>query len=215
MARLNNGFLGGFSGIIGNLEGYMLNGQQIIRSRRRKSTKPPTEKQLACRQKMALTHKFLSSFTDLVKAGFTYPTRGKNLTPYNAAVSYQMKHVFRGEYPDYTIDYAQARLTEGPINTVGIKAAVTLQGNQLIFTWSPDQTYAHGTDRVMLLAYSPALNEAVYNRWGEKRSRGVDILRLSDEIWKGKTLEIYLSFISENGIKCSNSIYLGSLIYNQ
>lgn len=47
MARLINGILGGFVGIVGNLEGYMLNGRQIIRSRRKKTSKPPTEKQLA------------------------------------------------------------------------------------------------------------------------------------------------------------------------
>jgi hypothetical protein len=212
MARLNNGILGGFVGIVGNLEGYMLNGRQIIRSRRKKTTKPPTEKQLAWRQKMVQTHQFLGAFTDFVKAGFTYATTGKDLTPYAAAVGYQLKHVFRGEYPNYTIDYAQARLTEGPISTEGIDAAVTIQGNKLIFTWTPDLSYTHSSDRVMLLAYSPVLNEAVYKLCGERRSTGKDVLILSDETWKDKTIETYLSFISENGIKCTNSIYLGTLI---
>ncbi|GAA3936460.1 hypothetical protein GO495_13945 [Chitinophaga oryziterrae] len=51
MARLKNGLLGGITGAIGDIEGYMLNGKYIVRSRRRKSIKPPTEKQLACRKK--------------------------------------------------------------------------------------------------------------------------------------------------------------------
>jgi hypothetical protein len=213
MARLNNGILGGFVGIVGNLEGYMLNGRQIIRIRRQKITKPPTEKQLGWRQKMVLTHQFLGAFTDFVKAGFTYATTGKDPTPYAAAVGYQLKHVFRGEYPNYTIDYAQVRLTEGPISTEGIDAAVTMQDNKLIFTWTPDRSYEHSSDRVMLLGYSPALNEAVYKLCGERRITGTDLLILRDETWRGKTIETYLSFITENGTKCANSIYLGSLIY--
>jgi hypothetical protein len=213
MARLNNGFLGGFVGIVGNLEGYMLNGRQIIRSRRTKSTKPPTEKQLGWRQKMKQTHEFLRPFADFVKVGFTYVTTGKDPTPYAAAVGYQLKHVFRGEYPNYTIDYAQVRLTEGPISIEGIDAAVTIQDNKLVFTWTPDRSYEHSNDRVMLLGYSPALSEAVYKLCGEKRITGTDVLKLPDETWRGKTIETYLSFISENGIKCTNSIYLGTLIY--
>lgn len=163
---------------------------------------------------MVQTHQFLGAFTDFVKAGFTYATTGKGLTPYAAAVGYQLKHVFRGEYPNYTIDYAQARLTEGPINTEGINAAVTIQGNKLIFTWTPDLSYTHSSDRVMLLGYSPVLNEAEYKLCGEKRSTGRDVLILSDETWKDKTIETYLSFISENGITCTNSIYLGTLTYS-
>jgi hypothetical protein len=65
----------------------------------------------------------------------------------------------------------------------------------------------------MLLGYSPVLNEAAYKLCGEKRSTGTDVLILSDETWKGKTIEIYLSFISENRVKCTNSIYLGALVY--
>jgi len=162
---------------------------------------------------MVQTHQFLGAFTDFVTTGFSYSTTGKNLTPYATAVGYQLKHAFKGEYPDYTIDYAQVRLTEGPISTKGIDAAVTVQGNKLIFTWTPDLSYAHSSDHVMLLGYSPVLNEAVYKLCGEKRITGTDVLVLPDETWEGKTIETYLSFISENGTKCTNSIYLGALIY--
>jgi hypothetical protein len=62
MAYLKNGILGGLQGPVGDMVWYMLNGKYIVRSRRRKSTKPPTEKQLACRKRLTMVNDFLSEF---------------------------------------------------------------------------------------------------------------------------------------------------------
>lgn len=212
MARLKNGILGGIQGIVGNLEGYMLNGEYVIRSRRKKSTKQPSEKQKACRRKMVVVNNFLSAFIPFVQVGFTYTAAGKTYNGYNAATAYQIKNAIAGEYPDYAIDYMKVRLTEGPMDNKGINATVTLQEDRLIFTWKADLSYAHSSDRVMLLAYSPALSEAVYTLCGAKRSTGTDILLLPDDTWKGKVIEIYLSFVSENRKQCMNSVYLGQIL---
>jgi hypothetical protein len=211
MARLENGILGGIVGALGNLVGYMLNGKYVIRTRSRKSTKPPTEKQLACRKKMMVVNIFLNRLVPYVQVGFTYTATGKNYSGYNAATAYQLKNAITGEYPDYTIDYTKVRLTEGPMNNENINAAVTLQNNYLVFTWKADRSYIRGNDHVMLLAYSPVLNEAVYTLCGAKRSTGTDTLLLPDATWKGKVVETYLSFMTEDRKKCTNSLYLGQI----
>jgi hypothetical protein len=64
----------------------------------------------------------------------------------------------------------------------------------------------------MLLAYSPALNEAVYTLCGARRITGTDVLRLPDDSWKGKVIEIYLSFVTEDRKLCTNSLYLGQVL---
>jgi hypothetical protein len=213
MARFKKGLLGGITGVIGNLEGYMLNGQLVLRTRRAKSTKPPTAGQLASRHKMRVVSKFLGSMIGFVNTGFAYVARGKDYSAHNAAIRWQLKNAVLGEYPDFTIDYASVRVTEGPIDTQGIDAAATIDGNKLIFTWKPNRSYAHANDCVMLLAYAPALNEAVYTHCGAKRSTGTDQLTLPVERWgEGIEVETYLSFIAENGIKCTNSIYTGRLL---
>lgn len=211
MAHLPNGLLGGFLGTVGNIEGYMLNGKYVIRSRRKKSTKPPTEKQLACRQKMKIISRFFSAFVSYVQVGFANAT-SKTSTGYNAAIAYHLKYAIAGQYPDYNVDYEKVRVSEGLMSTKDINAAVTIQDNKLIFTWTPNLTYAHSNDRVMLLAYAPALNEAVYTVCGAKRMSGTDVLILHDDTWKGIAVEIHLSFISENRTQCTNSIYLGQLL---
>jgi hypothetical protein len=211
MARLKNGILGGIHGAMGNIEGYLLKGEYIVRSRRKKSTKPPTEKQLACRQKMLIVNNFLGAFIQFIQIGFTFTATNKTYTAYNAAIAYQLKYAVTGQYPNYTIDYKKAQLTEGPMTTDGINAGVTLQDNNLIFTWTADLSYKHSNDHVMLLAYAPALNEATYNLCGAKRSVGNDVLILPDDTWKGKVIETYLSFINESRTQCTNSLYMGQV----
>ncbi|SFD15379.1 hypothetical protein SAMN05518672_101770 [Chitinophaga sp. CF118] len=211
MARLKNGLLGGITGAIGNIEGYMLRGQLVYRTRRAKSTKPPSEKQLSCRLKMKITKRFLGAFAEFVKAGFAYISIGKTYSATEAAVGWQIKNAIVGEYPNLTIDYAAVKVTAGPIDTKDIHAAATLEDNKLIFTWTPDNSFKHASDRVMLLAYSPVLNEAVYILCGERRSTGTDQLILPVDQWgRDVVVETYLSFITENGIRCTDSIYTGN-----
>jgi hypothetical protein len=211
MARLKDGLLGGITGAIGNLEGYMFRGQLIYRSRRIKSTKPPTEKQLACRQKMRIVKKFTGVFTDFLKTGFAYAAIGKTCSAIDAAVGWQIKNAITGEYPNFTIDYPMVKVAVGPINIQGTHATATIEDDKLTFTWTPDYGYPHANDRVMLLAYSPVLNEAVYNLLGKKRITGTDQLILPVNTWgKDVVVETYLAFIAENGMSCSDSIYTGS-----
>ena len=180
----------------------------MIRSRRIKSTKPPTTKQLACRQKMRIAKSFIGAFTAFVKIGFGYAVTGKTCSACDAAVGWQIKNAVTGDYPDQTINYAAVSVTRGPLPTDGINASAQFIDNKLVFTWTPDYSYLHAGDRVMLLAYSPGLNEAVYTLWGAKRNTGTDQLMLPVSEWDG-AVETYLSFITENGNKCTNSIYTG------
>ena len=209
MARLKNGVLGGFTGVVGALDGYMLNGQYVLRSRRTKSNKPPTEKQLAFQQRMRIVTQFLHPyFTDVVKIGFQYAAEGTTKTANNIASSYLYKNAVKGAYPNYGIDYPNVRFTEGPMSIEGINPAVVADGNQLIFTWTPDKTYQHSTDHVILIAYAPSLEEAVYTLCGAKRSEGRDVLEFPTEDWQGIPIEIWFSFKAENSTLCTNSIYL-------
>lgn len=210
MARLHNGILGGVLGTIGNIEGYMSRGQFIYRSKRTKSTKPPTEKQLAARQKMKLVKHFVGVFTDFVRVGFAYTAIGKKYSAYDAAVGWQLKNAIAGEYPNQSINYAAVQVSIGPIDLKDLHVQVQLSDDKLIFSWQPDHTYLHASERVMLLAYDAASNEAVYVRCGARRSAGTDSLVLpGDMLGKGIAVETWLSFVEENGVKCGNSIYTG------
>ncbi|SFE52196.1 hypothetical protein SAMN05518672_10782 [Chitinophaga sp. CF118] len=211
MARLKNGILGGITGVLGPVDGYMLRGQFILRSRRGKSNKPPTEKQLIQQQRIRMINNLLHPITEFVNAGFAHVATGKAQTAYCLASSYQHKFSIAGQYPDFTIDYSKARFTEGSMSTQGINASVISAGNYLKFTWTPDLSYAHSNDHVMLLAYAPLLKEAVYTICGAKRSIGTDVLQLPADWGIGVVIETYLAFKAENSMLCTNSLYLGQI----
>ena len=212
MARLKNGVLGGITGVLGPLNGYMLRGQYILRSRRQKSNKPLTEKQQASLQKMKTVTNFLHPFlTELINVGFEYSATGTKKTANNLASSYQYKNAVTGEYPDYQIDYPNVRFTEGPMDIKDINGSVIAEDNHLRFTWTPDLSYAHSDDHVILIAYAPELQAAVYTLCGAKRSVGTDVLKLPNGWGKGVLIETYLAFKAENSLLCTNSIYLGQI----
>ncbi|SDF55299.1 DUF6266 family protein [Chitinophaga filiformis] len=210
MARLKKGLLNGFFGAIGNVEGYEQDGQYIIRSRRIQGSQPPSAKQLACREKMRITNQLLSRFSEFVKLGFAKTSKDRSFRAYNAAVAYQLTHAIIGSYPNYEIDYSKLRVAEGPINTDGLSPSVSLQSNTLLFSWTPATNYPDSTDHVMLLAYAPALKQAVYNLCGAKRRIGQEILELP-ETWQQQRIETYMAFRGEINRQYSNSIYLGSV----
>jgi hypothetical protein len=211
MARFKNNPLAALQGACGPIEIYQCRGQVIVRSRRRKSTKAYSMKQRAERQKMALVNQFLSCFTPFIKIGFAASVIGKTYAAYNAAVSYQLRNTVTGIYPDFSINYVKVRLSEGPIPIMDIQATVALVNEQLYFTWIPEQSYPHCNDHVMLLAYAPGLQEAVFNLCGAKRSTGLEVLPLPDLSWKGQIMETYLAFMEEGSSVCSNSLYLGQI----
>lgn len=210
MARLEKGLLNGLSGILGNAVGYEMNGQYILRSRPKKSTKPPSEKQLASRERMRIVNGVLNRLTEFVKLGFAETAKHQTFTAYNAAVAYQLKHAITGDYPNYEIDFSKLRVTEGEINTHGLNPSVSLQDDMLLFSWTPSTGYPASTEHVMLLAYAPAIEQSVYNLCGAKRRTGQDSLKLP-EGWQQQRIETYLAFRSETNSQCSNSIYLGAV----
>jgi hypothetical protein len=83
-----------------------------------------------------------------------------------------------------------------------------LDGQQLIFSWAA--SYKHRNDHVMLLAYCPECNEAVYELGGAKRSKGQEVLPIPER-WMNKQVETWLSFKAENESLCMDSIYTGTV----
>lgn len=203
--------LSGFSGVIGNMEGYEQDGQYIIRSRKSRRIKPLSEKQLASMEKMRIINRLLGRFSEFIKLGFAKTVKGQFVRAYNAAVAYQLKHAVTGSYPNYEIDYSKVRVADGPIDTEGLGPSVSLHDDGILFTWTPAANYPDSTDHVMLLAYAPALQQAVYNLCGAKRRAGQEVLELP-KAWRDQQIETYMAFRGESNGLYSNSIYLGSLL---
>src|SRR4051812_43357022 len=106
MGIFKNGILSAFSGKMGTVVGYELNGQAIGRSLPRPRTKKASPKELANRKKFGDVQLWLKPLTVFLRIGF------KNYDPkfqgFVAAKSYNSKNAVTGEYPDFVIDPALA-----------------------------------------------------------------------------------------------------------
>ncbi len=213
MAILKNGISGPIEGSVGSLIFYTLNGQTIVRSRRRKSTTPASLKQLAVRQKAAIVGLVLKQFNEFVKVGYANAVTDPMISAYNLAASEALCHAVKGAYPEYELDYASLALSSGSLLPAASPVA-HYAGTEMIFNWQPEQDWPDSNDRVMMLAYCPELNEAIYNLVGAKRSAGTDSLTI-DVSWAGKAVETYISFRSESNQHTSKSCYTGRIICTQ
>jgi len=211
MARFKNGLFGGFSGAIGPVESYMLNGQLIIRSRRPKSTKPATYKQLACRAKMKMISEVLGHMTPFLNVGFAGVTKRKPINPYNAAVAVNMQKAIMGEFPDYQIDYTKLQVSAGPAVLQDLQPQISLQGNTLQYHWkNPAEYPGTNAERAMLLAYAPVIKEVVYNLCGNMRGSETDFLNLP-HTWQNKMIHSYIAFRHDFGPSTTESVFCGTI----
>ncbi|MBB5438641.1 hypothetical protein HDC92_002322 [Pedobacter sp. AK017] len=209
MGTLKNGIAGNYSGKIGNLVFYEINGKQVVRTVG-KITKPPTEKQLSCRQQITVINSFLKPVIEFVNVGFKLKAKGTNKGAYNMAVSHNKKQALQGIYPSIEMDYPSVLLTQGSL-TGAISPEVEQLPEGLKFTWLCPTEFAwpFGNDQVMLMAYFPKLKKAVFNLYGAKRSGCEDVLNLQPDLLS-EYMEVYISFIAENRTRIANSTYLGN-----
>jgi hypothetical protein len=134
----SNGAFGEFKGKLGNLVSYNLKGKTVVRHIG-KSKKPPTEAQLAVRQRMAAVIKFLRPALAFINAGFELAVEGTDRHPHNEATAYNYKNALQGEYPNISMDYSKVLVSMG-----ALEPAINAQAN---LTLSPDMNWAIKNDR--------------------------------------------------------------------
>lgn len=210
MAKVTNGVFGAAQGSIANLTFYVLNGQPIVR-KKADYVDRPSEEQLLVRSGIKTLMAFLKTIKPFLKPGFINESRGTKLSYFNVATSYNRLHAVKVEDGQYVMDYPAVRLCQG--NAVPVKdAAVEFTATGLKFSWDPEHSLDWKTqqDQVMMMAYFPGEELGIYQTSGAKRATGTDLLLLPTSL-RVKTMEIYISFISDDRMQVADSVYLGRL----
>ncbi|WP_316820302.1 DUF6266 family protein [Pedobacter gandavensis] len=210
MGKLNNGLFGGFSGRVGNLVGYMLNGKPVIRLIGH-STKKLTPARKANCQKMTVVNSFLRSNMTFIRNGFRLITAGTDQNFYNAAVSYNKKHAVKGEYPNLNMDYSKAMVSMGSLLKAG-KTEISQHEDGVEFNWEvpADLPWLNRNDRAMLLIHFPDADVSTYVLSGSRRHVGKEVVAIDPNLANSR-MEAYISFINEDATEISDSVYAGSL----
>ncbi len=204
MGKLTNGIFGDVNGKIGNIIGYDLNGQHVIRTVG-VNTKHLSVKQLNNQMQMKVIMELFSKIETSIHAGFSPIARNTNKNYHNFAISYNKPSALKGFYPDVELDYSKIKISAGELpqpDNINVK----LLDHQLIFTWDA----VNNKDQVMLLAIAPSNKEVVYENSGAYKSTGSATLKLKPKMYN-QALEVYISFINNERTMVANSLYLGSV----
>lgn len=209
MGKIAQGILGGLSGKVGNIIGGSWKGIDYIRIKPSSVANPRTVGQVNQRNKFSATLEFLQPNKDFINVG--YKSYAVKKTAFNAAMSEVLANAITGIAPDFNVDYANALVSKGSLSGVLNPVTDLTTAGEVSFSWDDNSAgkTAKSTDKAMLLAYNPAKKESIYILEGASRSAGSEILTIPNA-YSGDTLEMYMSFISEDGKTVSNSTYLGS-----
>jgi hypothetical protein len=210
MAILKDGVNGGFTGKVGSVIGYQLNGKWVIKGlpKLSKKNKKGTDKQNKCRSKFTTIQTFLSYVLDFIRVGFNLEAKAKGMSAHNFAKSYNMLHAFNG---NGEIDYSRIKLAQGKLLGPA-DAAVQVHQNGLLFCWDQQISagYERRSDQVMLLAFHAEGGFAYRRLSGNRRSAGQELLEIPRErISMG--YHTWMAFIADDRQSISDSIYLGKV----
>lgn len=211
MGKVKNGLHGTFTGKVGNMVYYVLNGENVCREIG-ENLKPPTEKQLKTRAEIKMVSEFLSSLSAFIKVGFNPEALGVGHNPHNIGMKYNRNYIIKGTYPNLEIAYDKVVVSRGFLKPV--KNFVAVQTADFIkYSWetNPQMAWPESTDQVMMLAYFVESKKIVYKLFGNSRLSGSDELQIPESL-VGEQMETYISFISEDRKNVADSTYTGSFI---
>ena len=211
MARIPNGILGGFVGTAGNISGYMRNGVNFVRSRRRKSSAPMTPKRLAQQQKIKVCNEFTRPFCGSGFFNKTFPAYGHSGTGFNRATSAIMHLAITGAYPDTAIAYPQVLISKGPLPGAQNASSTVNSEGHIVFNWE-DNTgtgTAKENDKVVVVAYFPSQKKAVFDTGIALRKDGQAILYMQQ--MQSLAAETWIGFLSHDEKDASDSVYSGQV----
>ncbi|MAN60110.1 MAG: hypothetical protein CMC08_09780 [Flavobacteriaceae bacterium] len=215
MAIYNDGILGGFSGKIGPVVGSRWRGKNVLRSLPRKSTVPPSNKQVAQRDRFAFAVHFLSPLSWLLTQTFTFFMGASG--PYRAALSYHLKHAvvatpngFEWKFSSVLISTGQLRGLQAPRLLVAAEPGLLLQWED-----NSHQALAHPTDVLTVVLYVSQQHEFYYFEDAALRADGEAQLPIPEFLWN-KPLVVWAFFrtaLEATGeAHIATSDYLGNIV---
>jgi len=209
MGTIQKGILGGFSGKVGSVVGGSWKGIDYMRSKANRRTATSTQRQKEQQMKFGLIAKFQQPLANLLAISFkSYAIK---MTGSNSAMSYNLRNAITGTYPDFTIDYSKALVSRGDMPNAINPTATAAAAGVVNFTWQNNAGAgkASDTDKSILVAYCPELDQSIFTDAGADRSEETASLDLS--VFSGLQVETWMGFISASGKLTATSVFTGEV----
>ncbi|QRQ60235.1 DUF6266 family protein [Sphingobacterium multivorum] len=215
MANVTQGINGPPSGKVGAVVFCKWKEINYVRSLPRVNKKRAlSEKEVNNRNKFGLMQQFLSPYTKVIRLGFS--TSAKNMTAFNAAMSYNLHHAMQQDDEGFHIDYEKIAISRGLDEEI-TGATFQLLNETIHITWELKNTekllYEDLTDFRTLVLLIP--ENPINASQGVLLQNYIMDLRVSIQIPKltqSDTYHLYLGFVAADGTNRSmNSSYLGNI----
>jgi len=213
MAIVKNGVNGSFSGKVGSVVGYEWRGIPVIRGLPNRKKRAPTILELTNREKMRLMQDFLKDSIHFVRIGFSLEVANKKMSAFNAAMSYNKKNAFMGDYPNLVVNHEKILLSNGNLPSPK-DVEVSLQEGGVLFRWSTDGIRENTNMRTILFIksdYRP-INAMIIG--GERANVGEEFLTFGNsdkKVPKGEKIHLFMAFVTVMHDAISDSVYCGAL----
>lgn len=209
MANINSGILGGFSGKVGTVVGYISRGKAFMRHYVKNVQNPRTRKQQTQRTRFGTTVALASEFLPAVKLGLHKMAQSARNSEANSFMHINFDSVSASNPFDVEVNYADLKIADGKLPEVSFAAPSFEETNciQCAFVGNSDAEGADSSDSVYLFAYSPELGKGLLSA---PVSRSEQSITLDTPLgWNGTTVHVYGFTVNEKGV-ASDSSYVGS-----
>lgn len=217
MARLDNGFLEGFSGRLGSAVGFKRFGHWYLRARARQVTNPRTEAQQEHRAMFKQEVQLAAQMRWAVNVGMKEVAHQMGLTAQNlfvkanqqafSMVSTPQPSSDRGAGRAFRVNYTTLQVSLGPVAPVAITNVERgMMGDELTvhFDKNPEHRAADAYDSVYLWVYSSAAGKGYLTNPVYRRAKRIDVLL--PEWMSDDELHLY-AFVQDKGGRCSETAY--------
>ncbi len=206
MAILLNGLFGGFSGKIGGVIGYCINGKQYVRQVSSKRTaRAPSQQQLKQQKKFALAIAFLKQASPFLNA---LPKRQKQRIDHSAeAKSHILKYAFLEDADNLKIHYKSVKLCNGRALDASTEFDADQTGIQFRSELKTDSRFKNG--QLSILAYFPDSGQWMISSANFNNDQAIGQLKTSTN-GRPYSVETYILCVSADGKTASESVYTGS-----
>lgn len=204
MAKQQNGYLGGYSGRLGPVVGYLWRGKWCLRVKPGKVHNPRTDRQQSHRHLFKAMVQFASRQSQVLRIGMRQVSHDEGMTEQNLFVSLNSQS-FSLVDGALEVDYSRLLFSCGPVAPVafGKPAVDDRRVLTVSFERNPLHMRSSGEDTVYLYAYCPAAKRGLLSAPVYRRSQSLSMM-LPDE-WEGEEVYLY-GFVTDYAGRASQSV---------
>ncbi len=207
MAKISEGYMGGFQGVLGPAIGYRWRGMWCMRSRPVHVHNPRTERQQAHRQLFKREVQLAGRMNLLLRDTFFDRSYERHMTQCNYFVQ-RNQHAFSLVDGELAVEWSSLVLSEGPVTPVRFHDLQVLPGNVLTvkFEKNPTHQRADAFDEVFLYLYCPSLERGYLAAPVARRTERIEV-SLPDD-FAGREVQLW-GMVRDRQGRWSTTVYVG------